>query len=95
MTRKQLEAYLSEHSADNSKYRRSRRIVNSLADEVPLRISELAYIVHEHDELPDRLVRNNPQVKSLSHCNRCHQNAEKGSFNEHEIRIPGYGRWDD
>jgi len=21
--------------------------------------------------------------------------AEQGSFNEHEIRIPGYGRWDD
>ncbi len=21
--------------------------------------------------------------------------AEQGSFNEHDVRIPGYGRWDD
>ena len=41
------------------------------------------------------MVVNNPRVRSFSNCNACHRYAERGSFNEHEIRIPGYGRYED
>ena len=33
--------------------------------------------------------------KSFSRCGACHRRAEQGVFNEHEVRIPGYGRFND
>jgi len=93
---RKISDYLVASSADSSDYRRSRRIMRGLpADQSPVRISDLPYIRHEHDELPARVVRDNPEVRSLSNCDACHQGAQKGSFSEHDIRIPGYGRWDD
>jgi len=32
---------------------------------------------------------------SFSNRNACHQGAEAGVYNEHRVRIPGVGRWDD
>jgi hypothetical protein len=61
----------------------------------PLRISELRYIQGKHDELPARLVRGNPEVASLGSCSACHTRAAAGVFDEHSVRIPGYGNWDD
>ena len=88
--------YLDSNSADNSEYRRSKKIMRSLDESsVPQRISELRYIKHEHDEIPQRLVTKNDKVVSLSYCDACHQDADKGSFSERQIKIPGYGEWDD
>ena len=87
---------LLANSADRSDYRRARKFNRSIQPgNAPLRISETPYFRHEHDEIPNRMVTGNPKVKSFSHCNACHTKAEQGSFNEHDIRIPGYGRWDD
>jgi len=88
--------YLANTSADNSDYRRSKKIMRSLDESsAPQRISELRYIKHEHDEIPQRLVTKNDKVVSLSYCDACHQDADKGSFSERQIKIPGYGAWDD
>ena len=62
---------------------------------VPERITELPYFQRKHDEIPRRLVTGNPQVGSFSQCNQCHQQAARGRFNEHDVVIPGFGRWDD
>ncbi|MCW9012309.1 MAG: diheme cytochrome c [Gammaproteobacteria bacterium] len=95
-THKAISEYLLTNSADKSDYRRSSKFNRSIkAEDAPLRISELPYFKHEHDEIPDRMVKGNTKVTSFSHCNACHTKAEQGSFNEHDIRIPGYGRWDD
>lgn len=88
--------YLDTNSADRSNYRRSKKILRSLRDtSTPTRITDVPYIQHEHNEIPQRLIKMNPQVKSLSNCDKCHQNAAQGSFKERDINIPGYGRWDD
>jgi hypothetical protein len=95
-TKAEITRYLSANSADRSEYRHSRRLLRTLApDSVPLRITETPYIRHEHNELPAQAVAENPDVRSLSNCNACHTQAEQGSFSESEIRIPGYGSWDD
>ena len=60
-----------------------------------MRISELPYIRHEHDEIPRRLMEGNPKVRSRANCQACHRQADKGYFGEHGVNIPGYGRWDD
>ena len=92
---RELTDFLLVHSADAAPYRRSRKVMHSLTTtEAPMRITELPYIRHEHDEIPDRLVTGNKQVGSLSNCDACHQQAARGSFSERQIRIPGVGRWD-
>ena len=63
--------------------------------QVPVRITETPYFMRKHDEIPAKMVTANKQVNSFSNCNACHSKADQGLFDEHGVRIPGYGRWDD
>lgn len=93
---KKLTDYLLQYSADRSTYRRSMRIMRSTSvDSAPIRITELPYFIHKHNEIPSRMIKGNDKVGSLSNCDACHQRAEQGYFSEREINIPGYGAWDD
>ncbi len=90
-TRQQIEGYLVRESTRVS----YRKLFRNLGAAAPLRITELPYFVHEHDEIPARFVVGNDKVKSLSQCNTCHRGAQRGHFDEDDIVIPGFGRWDD
>ena len=91
-----ISKFLNDNSADKSGYRRSRKIMRSINENnAPLRISELPYIKRKHDEIPDKMIKYNPKVNNLSNCSACHSQAEKGLFDEDNILIPGFGRWDD
>lgn len=91
-----LLAYLKQNAAETSNYKRSRRIMSSLRPtDAPLRISETPYLKGKHREIPAGALGANAQVKSISQCQACHTRAEKGSFSEREILIPGFGRWED
>ncbi len=95
-TYQSISRFLLANSADQSDYRRSRKFSQSInSNAMLIRISDIPYFKHEHDEIPQRMVSANPEVKSFSQCDACHANAEQGLFSEHEVRIPGYGRWDD
>jgi Dihaem cytochrome c len=61
----------------------------------PLRITETDYFLGQHYEIPAKMVTENPEVKSFSRCAACHTQADQGSFNEHQVRVPGYGRFED
>ncbi len=88
--------YLRGHAADHLPNRFSRSLLRSLgADETPLRISETSFFRHKHREIPSRMVVGNPEVRSFSNCVACHSMAKKGVFNEHGVRIPGFGAWED
>jgi len=89
-----LNAYLTQHAADKVRNRLSQRIARSVVHTTPLRITETAFFKREHREVPQRLVKDNPQVQSFSKCQVCHTRAAAGSFSEEEINIPGHGRWD-
>ena len=90
-TRDELEDYLV-HESGRVSYK---KLFRNLGNAAPLRITELPYFVHEHDEIPARFIAGNEQVKSLSQCNACHRDAERGRFDEDDVVIPGFGRWDD
>lgn len=95
-TRQQILSYLTSNSADKASDRRSRKIMRSISPaSAPLRISEIPYIKHKHDEIPRRYITGNDKVASLSHCDACHQDVKSGAFSERQINIPGVGRWDD
>lgn len=84
--------YLSKYSAPARRFSFWRE--NAIS-EAPVRITSTPGFLHEHDEIPARFVKNNPKVGSLGNCGSCHPKASDGSFNEHAVRIPGVGRWDD
>lgn len=92
----QLTDYAVTNAADRSSAWVSRGIAATVREgQTPLRISELHYIRDKHDELPARLVRDNPEVAGLGNCSACHSGAKDGVFDEHSVRIPGYGAWED
>jgi len=93
--RKRLTDYLVKNAADDAAHERSRKIMRSLGSKQPLRITQVPYFKKEHREIPARLIKGNDKVKSLANCDACHTTAQKGSFSESAIDIPGYGRWDD
>ncbi len=91
-----IETYLITNAADKSNYKRSKKIMKYMSPtDAPLRISETRYFLKEHDELSRNMVQNNPEVGSFSKCDSCHTQAAKGSFEENEIDIPGFGQWED
>lgn len=90
-----IEKFLVEGSADDSWYKRSRKIMASIKEnETPLRISETRYFERKHEEIPKRLVKQK-EVKSFSHCGKCHKGAKKGLYDDDNVNIPNYGKWDD
>jgi hypothetical protein len=92
----ELTKYLVINAADQAKFKRSRAIINSLGkNDVPLRITETPYFIRKHDEIPRRMVQDNPKLGSFSKCAACHSNAKKGSYDEHQVVIPGVGKWED
>ena len=56
------------------------------ATAVPLRITETTWFRREHDEVAASKWRS-PAVGSPANCAACHTQAEKGRFDEDEIRI--------
>jgi hypothetical protein len=91
-----IRAYLTTGAADRSAYSRSRAFAAlPLASSRPPRITDTPYFRREHHEIPPRLVTGNAQVGSFANCQACHGGATDGVYNEHQVRIPGVGRWDD
>lgn len=88
--------YAVENAADKSFYKRSRKIAIATAEgDAPLRIIELRYIKRKHKDIPEKMVKGNNDVKSLSYCNKCHTQADKGVFDADTVSIPNYPDWDD
>jgi hypothetical protein len=92
----ELIAYLDANAADRSERKRSRSFAaGKISGDGPPRITQSTYFKRKHDEVPIRYVKDNPQVKSFSACAACHPGADKGNFNEHQVNIPGVGRFED
>lgn len=80
-----------ENAADKSFYKRSRKIALATKEgEAPLRITEVRYIKRKHKDIPEKMIKGNSDVKSLSYCDRCHTQADRGVFDEDTVLIPNY-----
>ena len=91
-----IRAYLQARAADRDARGRARSVAASLGpDQAPLRIAATPWFRRQHHEIPAALVAGNPQVGGFGNCGACHRGAEDGSFDEHQVRIPGYPYWDD
>lgn len=95
-TLKVIHDYAIDNAADKSYYKRSRKIAaTSAEDPTPLRITELRYIKRKHREIPEKMIKGNSDVKSLSFCDKCHTEATKGNYDNDTVSIPNYPDWED
>jgi hypothetical protein len=95
-TLRDVHDYAVNNAAEKSYYKLSRKIsVATSEGQVPVRITELRYIAREHRHIPERMIKGNNGVKSLSFCDKCHTEAEKGIYDPDTVSIPNYPHWGD
>jgi hypothetical protein len=96
-TQKLITEYLIQNAAERDPGRIARGMLRATGTpgEPVQRITETSYFIRQHDELPPRVWRDNPKVGSMSNCSACHTKADNASFDEHQVKIPGVGRWED
>lgn len=79
--------YLKANGAEYSSAKRAVKIMRSIGNRVPLRITDIPYIREKHHELnPEVLKRES--IGSLSNCIACHTTAEKGIYEDDNVKIP-------
>ncbi|GEM_PF-341926 len=93
---KKIYEYLVANAADSKSVGGEyEEIADSIKpNETPLRISDTPYFKKEHRKISKELIAQK-EVKSIANCTACHKEADRGSYDENEIIIPNYGRWDD
>lgn len=88
-----IEAFLVDHAADGSLYKRSIKVRRSIPKgEAPLRITEVPYIRRKHADLDAARVKDNDKVRTLANCEACHRKAAEGTYDDDTVSIPGFGR---
>ena len=94
-TLKEIHDYAVDNAADKSWFKRSRKIaVATETGPAPLRITGLLYISRKHEDIPEKMIKGNQDVKSLSFCDKCHTQAAKGVYDADTVNIPHYPNWD-
>ena len=87
VTIKNISDYLTTNGAENSSAERSVKIMRCLEGQVPIRITDIPYIRKKHHEL-DPAIFKRKSIGSLSNCIACHTTAEKGIYEDDDVRIP-------
>jgi len=71
-----------DHYRKRHRYRGgSEKIMRSLGNQVPMRISDIPYIREKRHEL-DPAIFKHESVGSLANCTACHITAEKGIYTQ-------------
>lgn len=84
---KVIAEYLRANAAEHSSAKRAVKIMRSLGNRTPLRITQIPYIREKHHEVsPDVLKRES--IGSLSNCPACHTTAEKGVYEDDYVVTP-------
>jgi len=80
--------FLEANAADSGRSRMGDKVMQRMGTkEAPLRITETTWFVRKHDEVP-RAAWTRKSVGPAANCAACHRQAEKGRFDEHDVRIP-------
>ena len=86
-TIKTISEYLKTNGAENSLSKQSRKIMKSLGNQVPMRITDIPYIRRQHHELDPAVFKREP-IGSLVNCIACHITAEQGIYDDDDVKIP-------
>lgn len=81
--------FLQDNSAETGMTEPASKFNRSIAKEsTPLRVTEVGYWIEKHQRLPGEVWRK-PKVGSKANCGACHLDAEKGTFEDAAMRLPG------
>lgn len=86
-SRKTISDYLKSNSAEYSSAKRAVKIMRSLGNQVPLRITDIPYIREKHHEISPNVFKRE-SIGSLSNCSACHTTAENGIYEDDNVKIP-------
>lgn len=86
-TKSEVKNYLTRNSAENSQAKRSRKIMDSIGSDTPVRISEVPYIRHKHDDINQEVFARKA-IGSRANCIACHKSAESGVYEDDDVVIP-------
>ena len=79
--------YLKANAADYSSAKLSSKIMKSVGNQTPHRITEISIFQEKHHGIsPDVIKRKS--IGSLSNCLACHTTAEKGIYSDDNVKIP-------
>ena len=79
--------YLKANAADRSSVEGAVKIMRSLGNQTPLRITEIPYIQRKHHEIKAEVL-SRESIGSLSNCPACHKTAERGNYDDDHAVIP-------
>ena len=86
-SKKIIAEYLKAGAADHSSSALSAKIMKCIGDQTPQRITEIPYIQKNHHEITQDEI-NRKSIGSLSNCLACHTTAEKGIYDDDNVKIP-------
>ena len=79
--------WLAASSADHAFSEPSKKMISSIGDGTPLRITEVSYWKRKHSDIGND-VFSRKGVSSRTNCAACHPGATLGSFDDRDISIP-------
>lgn len=86
-SKKIIGEYLKANAAEHSSAKRAVKIMRSLGNRTPLRITQIPYIQKKHHEVSPSVLKRE-SIGSLSNCSTCHTTAEKGIYEDDYVVIP-------
>jgi hypothetical protein len=86
-TKRAVSVYLTSNGAETSSSEIAVKIMRSLGNRIPLRITDIKYITKKHHEISADIL-NRESIGSLSNCSACHITAENGFYDDDDVRIP-------
>lgn len=86
-SKKIISNYLKSNGADNFSAKLSAKIMRSLRNNVPMRITDIPYIREKHHEINAEVLKRE-SIGALSNCVACHTTAEKGIYEDDHVKIP-------
>jgi hypothetical protein len=86
-TIKTISEYLKTNGAEASSAEIPVKIIKSLGRRAPDKITDIPYIRRKHHKL-DPAVSKRESVGSLANCPACHISAEKGIYDDDDVKVP-------
>ena len=86
-TRRTISDYLKSNGAERSSAEPARKIMKSLGDIAPTRITEIPYLIAKHHRISASILERK-SIGSLSNCSACHATADQGVYDDDHVKIP-------
>jgi hypothetical protein len=86
-TSMEISKWLAASSAERAFSEPSKKIISSMGDAAPLRITETEYWKEKHSDIGAE-VYSRKAVSNKTNCAACHPGATSGSFEDRDISVP-------